>query len=181
MHSIDYKCVSFNLWFQELQCYSIHRPPQFSLVSNLSLQTDPEHSTSSYWPEAVLQLRLRAGTGPFAAIFCPTKQPSREGNQPGLHCRFVPGSGQWLLTEFSLARMEMSVSVWFFICCRSEWGLLIRKYPAGESIITTILHFGLGHGLLCSVWQRKGRRRVCRRGLHWNCNENIFCGLTAPV
>lgn len=74
----------------------------------------PERSTGLYCWDGVLQPRLRAGTGPFAAIFCPTKQPSQEGNQPGLHCRFVPGSGQWLLTDFSLARMEMSVSVWFF-------------------------------------------------------------------
>lgn len=103
-----------------------------------SLQTVPERSAALYWPEVVAQPRLRAGTGPFAAIFCPTKQPSQEGNQPGLHCRFVPGSGQWLLTDFSLARMEMSVSVWFFICCRSEWGLLIRKYPAGETLKNTL-------------------------------------------
>ena len=64
---------------------------------------------------------LRAGTGSFAAIFCPTKRPFWEGNQPGLHCRFVSGSGQWLLTNFSLARMEMSVSDWFlFVVCENE-------------------------------------------------------------
>lgn len=37
---------------------------------------------------------LRAGTGSFAAIFCPTKQPICGGSQPGPHWRFVPGSGQ---------------------------------------------------------------------------------------
>lgn len=46
----------------------------------------------------------------FCSHFLSNQRPFWEGNQPGLHCRFVPGSGQWLLTNSSLARMEMSVS-----------------------------------------------------------------------
>lgn len=91
---------------------------------------EPECSATAYWQRAVLQLRLRAGTGPFAAIFCPTKQPSREGNQPGLHCRFVSRSGQWLLTECSLARMEMTVSVWLFYLL-SKWPTAVHQEVYG--------------------------------------------------
>lgn len=53
-----------------------------------------ERSVALCCSSAEVQPRPRAGTGRFAAIFCPTKQPSEEGNQPGLHCRSVPGSGQ---------------------------------------------------------------------------------------
>lgn len=42
----------------------------------------------------VLEVELRAGTGSFAAIFCPTKQPIGDGSQPGLHWRFVSRFGQ---------------------------------------------------------------------------------------
>lgn len=42
----------------------------------------------------VLEAELRAGTGSFAAIFCPTKQPIGDGSQPGLHWRFVSRFGQ---------------------------------------------------------------------------------------
>lgn len=152
-------------------------------VKNMSrsLRAVFEHSTALYRPEMAMQPWLRAGTGPFAAIFCPTKQPSQEGNQPGLHCRFVPGSGQWLLTDFSLARMEMSVSVWFFICCRSGWGLLIRKYPVDETLkISYYLTFRPRPCLAMPVWQRTGHRGICRLELHWIYNENISKGHNVP-
>lgn len=108
-----HKHFGIDLGFPELRRYAF-LSRSVSQSPSLSLQTDTECSTSTYWQRAVLQARLRAGTGPFAAIFCPTKQPSREGNQPGLHCRFVSRSGQWLLTEFSLARLKMTGFVWLF-------------------------------------------------------------------
>lgn len=93
-----------------------------------------ECNMSLCWSSAVVQPRTRAGTGRFAAIFCPTKQPSEEGNQPGLHCRFVPGSGQWLLTDFSLPRMEMSVTVWFFYLL-SKWMRTARREVSRTHIV----------------------------------------------
>lgn len=87
----------------------------FSLCDPCSGGVVSERSTALCHSSLVAPPQPRAGTGRFAAIFCPTTQPSQGGNQPGLHCRFVPGSGQWLLTDFSLPRMEMSVSVWFFL------------------------------------------------------------------
>ncbi len=62
-----------------------------------------------------------AGTGSPAAIFCPTKRPSWDENQPGLHRRLVSGSGQWLLTHISLHRMEISAREGFIISWRGEW------------------------------------------------------------
>lgn len=62
-----------------------------------------------------------AGTGSPAAIFCPTKRPSWDENQPGLHRRLVSGSGQWLLTHISLHRMEISAREGFIISWRREW------------------------------------------------------------
>lgn len=144
-----------------------------------SLRPVCERSTSLYWLEGVVQPRPRAGTGPFAAIFCPTKQPSQEGNQPGLHCRFVLGSGQWLLTDFSLARMEMSVCVWFFICCRNEWGLLIRKYQADEALKKYNLTFRPRPGLAlqCMTKSRPPQHLPARVApdLQWKYIQGAQC------
>lgn len=86
----------------------------------------------------------RAGTGSPAAIFCPTKRPSRGEDQPGLHRRLVRGSGQWLLTHSSLHRMEISARESFIISWRGEWEIKRALWKAAR----------------CCSWLLKARYRA---------------------
>jgi len=75
----------------------------------------------SEWGSSSRTVQPCAGTGSPAAIFCPTKRPNWDANQPGLHRRLVCGSGQWLLTHTLLHRMEISACECFIISWRGEW------------------------------------------------------------